>query len=182
MLKTLLNSTSNFWLDNVGVFISSFITIIGFIVTYFLTRRGLKDELDKTKSNKSIELMQEIPYKLMTFLDNASTNNVEAGLNSFKLIISTVCAYGSIQSVKILTNYQATIYAQNFKDSKILFAYLGLLISQIKYDITGEIMSPTTWLIVKINDYSKVQKEIEQMVNELIDKLDLDKRFKVTEK
>lgn len=61
----------------------------------------------------------------------------------------------------------------------MLFAYLGLLISQIKFDITGEIMSPESWLIIKITDYSKIQNNIAKTINALVDKNKLDKRFKI---
>lgn len=40
-------------------------------------------------------------------------------------------------------------------------------------------MSPESWLIIKINDYHKIQKDIVNMINHLVDVNSLDKRFKV---
>lgn len=183
MFYMLLTNTTNtdVWSENVGVFISSAITILGFIVTYFLSRKNLKDEIQKTKGNKAIELMQEVPYELLGFLRGLGKSDMEEALNKLNKVISTVCAYGSPSAVKILEEYQKEIYSQSpaNKDINPLFAYLGLLISQIKFDITGEIMSPESWLKIKIKDYSKIQKDIAIAINRLVDENNLDKRFKV---
>lgn len=150
------NSDTDFWSENAGVIISSVITIIGFIVTYLLTSKNLKDEIQKTKGNKAIELMQEIPYELLQFINGLGKLAANEAVNKLNKVITTICAYGSPSAVKILEEYQKEIFNNGGKDTKILFAYLGLLISQIKFDITGEIMSPESWLIIKINDYHKI--------------------------
>lgn len=40
-------------------------------------------------------------------------------------------------------------------------------------------MSPESWLIIKIKDYSKIQNDIAKTINTLVDKNKLDKRFKI---
>ena len=40
-------------------------------------------------------------------------------------------------------------------------------------------MSPESWLIIKIKDYSRFQKDIIKIINTLVDKNKLDKRFKI---
>ena len=181
MFHILLANTSdtNFWSENIGVFISSAITIVGFVVTYFLTRKNLKDEIQKTQGNKAIELMQEVPYELLEFINGLGKWSGQDALNKLNKVISTVCAYGSPSAVKILEEFQKEILYKEDKDTKALLAYLGLLISQIKFDITGEIMSPESWLIIKIKDYSRFQKDIIKIINTLVDKNKLDKRFKI---
>lgn len=181
MLNLLLTNTTdtNFWSENIGVFISSLITIVGFVVTYLLTSKNLKDEIQKTKGNKAIELMQEVPYELLEFINGLGKLSEQEALNKFNKVISTVCAYGSPSAVKILEEYQKEVFSKKPKDSNVLFAYLGLLISQIKFDITGEIMSPESWLIIKIKDYTRIQNDIAKTMNTLVDKNKLDKRFKI---
>lgn len=181
MFNALLTNTTtnNFWLDNIGVFISSAITIIGFIITYILTSKNLKDEMQKTKGNKAIELMQEVPYELLEFINNLGKISEEENLKGFNKVILTICAYGSPESVKILEGYQKEVVCKTLTDSKILFAYLGLLISQIKFDITGKIMSPESWLIIRIKDYTETRKDIVERINNLITQNNLDKRFKI---
>lgn len=181
MLNLLLTNTTdtNFWSENIGVFISSLITIVGFVVTYLLTSKNLKDEIQKTKGNKAIELMQEVPYSLLEFINGLGKLDEKEALNNFNKVISTICAYGSPKAVKLLEGYQKEVFNKTSPNPNILFAYLGLLISQIKFDITGEIMSPESWLIIKIKDYTRIQNDIAKTMNNLVDKNKLDKRFKI---
>ena len=89
MLNLFLTNTTdtNFWSENIGVFISSLITIVGFVVTYFLTSKNLKDEIQKTKGNKAIELMQEVPYELLEFINGLGKLSEQEALNKFNKVI-----------------------------------------------------------------------------------------------
>ena len=57
---------------------------------------------------------------------------------------------------------------------------LSLLISQIKYDLTGEVINPEFWFIMKIKDYysSNINKTICQLINQDVDELNLLYKFK----
>ena len=58
----------------------------------------------------------------------------------------------------------------------MLFA---LLITQLKYEISDEIISPESWYKLKINDYETERESFVGKLNETIKKLDLNKKFLV---
>lgn len=63
--------------------------------------------------------------------------------------------------------------------NKTVLVLLNIIVFQIKYDITGEIIDPTNCLKLKIRDYKDVLKpSISNNVNELIN-MKLIKKFKV---
>lgn len=170
-----------FLTENSGVLISGTITIIGFIVTYFMTKKNLKDEVHKIKQNKSIELMQRIPFEILEYFDSIKNANSDDLLLKLQNIISQVYAYGSVDAIKTLVAFQTLNYHINEVENKTdLLILLSILVSQIKYDITGEIINPTNWLKIKIRDYKEtLEPLISNNVNVLINKYELNKKFKV---
>ena len=61
---------------------------------------------------------------------------------------------------------------------KALAAY-SLLITQLKYDLTAEVISPESWFMLRITDYEKKQEEIKSEINNIVDNLRLNKLFHV---
>lgn len=172
----LVNSTSSFFVENIGIIISSLITIVGFLVTYFLNRKNFIDELNKFKSNKSIELMQDVPHNLVQLLDLLKTNPSEAVQLQNNTLL-TICAYGSKDAAIIAEQLMQNTYS-GFKNPIDAIAYIALLISQVKFDITGYVVLPTSWLKIKIKDYSKSSENIIDSINKIIDDNKLNKSFK----
>ncbi len=170
-----------FLAENFGALISGIVTIIGFIVTYIMTKKNLKDEVHKIKQNISIELMQKIPFEILEYFDSLKKANSDELLLKLQSIMSQVYAYGSVNAIKTLVAFQTINYhikeMENKTDTLIL---LSILVSQIKYDITGEIIDPTNWLKIKIRDYKEtLEPSISANVNFLIDKYELNKKLKV---
>ena len=64
------------------------------------------------------------------------------------------------------------------KKWEALVAY-ALLITQIKYDLTSEVISPESWFKMKITDYETLRPVAIKMINELVDSLNLNKEFMV---
>ena len=54
----------------------------------------------------------------------------------------------------------------------------SMLITQIKYDLIGEIISPLTYAKIKLTDFPRLENEFYIKINEIIDELNLNKEFK----
>lgn len=158
---------------------NTFVTIAGFIVTYILTKKNFKDEIIKNKISVNVENVRELPYRICKIMDcyimilNIDKENIEEeekktkkekyqeGLNEeFVDILSNVLCYGSKDAIDIAIKMQTLSYSMNYsKDEKIgydLLAVYSLLITQIKYDLTSEIISPESWFKLRLTDYSKL--------------------------
>lgn len=59
--------------------IGTIVTIlIGFIVTYLLTKRNLKGEIPKTKTAIGLEKMEDVPFLLLNMLDQMKDGTMKA--------------------------------------------------------------------------------------------------------
>lgn len=54
-----------------------------------------------------------------------------------------------------------------------------LLVTQIKFDVTGDAVSPELWYKMKINDHHKNKIKIKIANNEIVSELHLNKNFKI---
>ena len=97
-------------------------------------------------------------------------------------ILSKVLAYGSRNAVDIAILLQRLSYGlkEGAEEGrwKALAAF-SLLITQLKYDLTLEVISPESWFKLRITDYEKMQDEIRREINFIIDELGLSKEFRV---
>ena len=60
-----------------------------------------------------------------------------------------------------------------------MFAFYTLILSQIKYDLTGEVVKPSSILKIKIKDFYTTDKldNYHEEINLIIEKLKLNKDF-----
>lgn len=159
------------------------ITIIGFIVTYFLTKKNILAELTKIKRNSMVENLQDVPMSICNFLDFLLYKQNEKDFqrklqDKFLPIMNKILSYGSSDAIKILSHIQQIgFHPEKVADKSIVVNYYALLISQIKYDISSEIILPNTWLKMKLTDYSSQEQKINSQINEIVLKLNLNKKF-----
>ena len=156
---------------NWELIVSACINIFGFVVTYFLTTKSLKDEIQKSKVSISLEKMSEIPYKLTNILNTMSKKQID--IEEYTELLSLIYSYCSEKAILITTEFQRLNYEIARKGDKVSkeerykpLALLTLLITQIKYDLTMEIVNPELWFIMKINDYqtSKLDDVIKEQI------------------
>ena len=169
--------------EHLDAIVTVIITIIGFVVTITMTKKSFKNEIKKSKIALASEQIQTLPYDICQLMDDMINGNEDGNvLERYRSILSKVLAYGSSQSVKIAIKMQRMSYAlestPNDDRMTILVAY-SLLITQMKYDLTSEIISPESWFQLRIKDYDKSQAEIRKSINDLIKQLDLNNEFKV---
>ena len=161
--------------------VTGIISIIGFIVTNHSMKKNFKNELLKEKTTVHIEKMSEMPLhilELMEKMTNGPSN--QDVLDEFKSILNNVCAYGSVQAIKIASTMQSENYqyanTDQFNTYRALSFY-ALLITQIKYDVTGIINGPDMWYEMKLTDYQKMKEDIKQENNKIVKELNLNKGF-----
>lgn len=165
--------------------IPSTVTVIGFIITIYLNRIGLKDEISKVQQNISLDKIAEVPYEISEMLTSISKGELD--VDAYSSITSKVVAYGSAEAVSILEAMQKYTYSLNGKASEVkgkefdIIIYTALLLSQIKLDLTGKIIKPLSWIRIRINDADLIGNIISKRINELINENDFEKQFLVKE-
>lgn len=98
-------------------------------------------------------------------------------------LYNTIYAYGSPTAIKIVSKMQSTNYilAQgSIEEEKwAVLAYMILLVTQVKKDVTTVTVNPKYWLQMRITDYVTHNKDIDKAINNAVDELKLDKDFKI---
>ena len=150
------------------------VTAIGFIVTYFMTKKNFRDEIKKEKISIATESIQSLPYEFCELMSKTIKGSIDP--KEYEKLLSKVIAYGSNDAIKIAIAMQRNAYQKSGKNPIVFFS---LLITQLKYDLTSEIISPESWCLLKINDYDTTKDKTKAQINEIIEELDLNKKFKV---
>lgn len=168
----------------ISTVITSIITVIGFAITYNMNKRNYKEELKNSKATLNIEKLQSIILDVSNLLNNP--NNIDPEM--YKLLISNILSYGSLDAIKIFTYLQTNLYniksteqeanAENNSQLVLTITAYCLLITQIKYDLTGEILPPLSYAKIKLTDFKKLENDFYIKNNEIVDELDLNENFK----
>lgn len=146
--------------------IPSIVTIIGFVVTYFVTQRNFKNEVKKSKTSIAIEKLQKAAHVLIAENHKITKSTDKKNLD-FVFVFEDLILYGSKDLVKIAIDYQTHDYNKN----DIIF-FNALLCSQLKYESIGEYLDPVAFLKHTTKDYKvhftdeQVKYKINKIVNE----------------
>lgn len=167
--------------------IPSTVTIIGFIITIYLNNKSVKDEVKKVQSSIALSKITDVPFELAEMMSNIT--NGKFGLEEYSQIISRIIGYGSNDAVKILERMQQFMYVyydeNGVKDEKRKFdviIYVSILISQIKLDLTSQVISPLSWIKIRIKDYEILKDTVIKRVNEIVKENTFNSLFIVEEK
>lgn len=174
-----------------SVGIPAVISIVGFIITIFTLKKNFQNELVKQKANVQLEKMSVMPYEILALMQemiNAGKekenvdfqNKLEEKMN---WIFSSIYAYGSSMAIHILAsmqseNYQNAVTPEN-ADTYRAMAFHVLLTAQIRFDITGEIVSPEEWFKMKLTDFQANREMFKAANNRLVDDLNLNNKFEM---
>ena len=165
--------------------ITILITVLGFIITYFMTNKNFKDEIRKDKIALASQEIQTLPYDICQLMDTMlkdKTKNPDLFVKEYGMILSKVLAYGSRDAVKIAIKMQQMSYTSTNKPNEerfpILAAY-ALLITQLKYDLTSEVISPESWFQLRMTDYNVLRPNMKNNINSIVSELSLSKSFLV---
>ena len=161
------------------------VTILGFIISYIMTSRNLKDEIKKDKISLATQTIYTLPYDICQLMDDIIKNknkNPQDFVEKYGMMLSKVLSYGSKEAIKIAVKMQQLSYDAEGKTTEerlpLLAAY-ALLITQLKYDLTSEIISPECWFEMRMKDYSTIKTSMKNALNSLIDELKLNHDFTV---
>ncbi len=103
------------------------------------------------------------------------TSDFRRSFDEMRELQNKVCSYGSKEAIVLLAEMQKIVYSNQDKlaegkgDDKLV-AYFILLAGQIRYDVTGEAISPLYWYEININDFSKHKDKYKCYNNEIVKK------------
>lgn len=104
-------------------------------------------------------------------------------LNKMTKLYNTIYAYGSVNAIKIVSSMQKINYslrADSTNEEKwIIMAHMILLASQVKKDVTNITVNPQKWFEMKITDYETNRQVFDPLINRVVEKLELDEKFKI---
>ena len=163
--------------DNIG----QIFTIFGFLATFFITKYSCKKEIDKLRKAKMMEKIEDIPMDILNlmygFEKNQSDAFIKQSVNELAKIMHKIIAYCGKDSVKIASYIQEISYNKSFKNYELLCSY-SILVSQLKFDLTGEYVSPEFYFKIKYKDYKvSMEQQIKKDINKIIKKLNISKKF-----
>lgn len=164
--------------------ITALVTIIGFVVTYFLNKRNFKEEVKKQKVNVNLEKIVDLPYKIQVLMDTIlEKKGNKTILSSFKELMTSIFAYGSKDAIALVTSMQEVNYAitenPNNVDKNEVIAYYILLLCQVKYDLTEIEVNPQYWYRMRLTDYTKMKPSLDKSTNKIVERLGLSPFLKV---
>lgn len=155
----------------------SIITVLGFLFTFLITKYSCKNDIEKLRREKMMEKIDNIPMKLLNIMGKIEEKDNDKRLLEFTEIMNGVISYCSKNSVKIVAYIQENIYQGNFKTWDLLGAY-SILISQLKYELIGEYVSPKFYFKIKFKEHDlETAANIKTEVNKIVRKLNLSKKL-----
>ena len=170
-----------FLINNLDVFV----TILGFFITYKLTTKTFGNEIKKSKIDQNVEAIHSLPLELcnmMSKIQKSQGSKNTVSVSEYESLMTKIFAYGSKDSVAIAIEIQQTFYRVNKTGEdcgQYLLVLFSLLITQLKYEISDEIISPESWFKLKINDYDTVREKMIDKINHVVKTLELNKKFMV---
>ena len=168
------------------IFISNLdvvVTIFGFCITYKLTTKNFSNEIRKSKIDHNVEEIHSLPLELcnmMSKIQQSKGNKNSVSASEYEKLMTKIFAYCSKDSVTLAVEIQQTFYKINKTNEdygQYLLVLFALLITQLKYEISDEIISPESWYKLKITDYETSRDTMVDEINQTIKNLDLNKKF-----
>lgn len=176
-------------IEIISLCVPAAISIIGFIITIFTMKKNFQNELAKQKANIQLDKMAAIPYEILDLMQRitdigkgkATPQEQRKVAEKMDWIFSSIFAYGSSTAIMILAsmqseNYKNSIFSEKTDQYREL-AFFVLLAVQIRFDITGIVVSPEAWFKMQIQNFQTAHSQIKEANNCLVKELKLDKRF-----
>lgn len=176
MEKVYLVSDTNEIIEWFKIILPVIITIIGFVVNFFVMRGSIRKEIESKKTNIYLNELSKIPYELILLMESMLKNvNNQKRTDKFIDLMAIIFSYGTKEAIKIaasMQEYNYTVQDSN-KDGNKIMAYFILLTCQIKYDLTGIEINPESWYKIKLTDYGIVRENLDKVTNQIVKDLQL---------
>ena len=137
-----------FIMSHLDAIITIITTTVGFIVTFLLTKKSFKDEVKKNKIAIGADAMKTIPFELCQMMNRMAGQKTGKpfSVEEYSELLSRILSYGSKDAVSLAVHMQQLAFSnKDGQDEKKKWEALvtyALLITQIKYDLTSEVISP----------------------------------------
>lgn len=189
-LRILENSGFD-WLSFFAIIIPSIVSILGFLISTNTNKKNFNKELEKYKNTIAVEKGKEILELLIKIAPFNPNQKNQIDKKDLIRLQNNILAYGSLDLNKLFEEYQQINYktsyncTENLKSSGEfyeMFAYFFLMILQIKFDITNIALNPKIIARMFMTDYDDqlgFQIGLKNSVDKIVDKLDLNKAFKI---
>jgi hypothetical protein len=161
----------------ISAMIPALISIIGFIATNRSVKRDFKNEILKQRNEIALNKMATMPMRILellgTIIETGGQNEELA--KEFDGFMNEVYAYGSENAIALISKIQKDnmFFGDNVADRNLY----ELLATQIKYDVTGIIVSPEKWYEMRMNDYEINREKMRLANNNVVKMFELNKRF-----
>lgn len=167
----------------ISAMIPALISIIGFIATNRSVKRDFKNEILKQRNEIALNKMATMPMRILellgTIIETGGQNEELA--KEFDGFMNEVYAYGSENAIALISKIQKDnmFFGDNVADRNLyeLIAMYILLATQIKYDVTGIIVSPEKWYEMRMNDYEINREKMRLANNNVVKMFELNKQF-----
>lgn len=171
----------NFIRDNIAV-ITCLITILGLYLNNRNLKQTFKNDFSKIHRERFLEEMGGLSHEVVDVMQEimeagSDDSKVKKSVENLKNVENKILAHGSAKAIDICCCAQQNVY-KGGSPAKTL-AILSLLICQLRYDLSGEVLSYESWFKMKLNDYddAKMKKEIAVYAAEVVKKMKLNKGF-----
>lgn len=162
------------------IWLSPAVTVVGLGVTWYLTTKTIKKEVEHKKVNIALDKLVDVPSELLHLFESMGKKTKEKDTKDYtedfmKLVVK-IFTYGKEDAIKIAASMQEYNYLNSEQESfspYIVMAYYILLICQIKYDLTGIEINPEYWYKIKLKDYEKVRLDLKDATNKIVKDLNL---------
>lgn len=166
--------------EYLNIIIPASVTIIGFMVTYYLTKRNFKEEISKQKISILLGEMSMVPMEILGLMDKIlDKKDSKIILSDFKSLMARIFAYGTKDAIALVSNMQELNYRiasdPETADKSKIIAYYILLVCQIKYDLTGIKINPEYWYKMRLTDYINMRVNLVNANNEVVKNLKLER-------
>lgn len=160
------------------------ITIIGFIISGTLQRDTFRNDIKKIQEEKVYSKIENLPYELLKIMRSIfeSKDDTDKIINATRRLLDLedkIVAYGSMDAIAICCYIQEGIYLRRLVNPFEIMSAFGLLISQLKKDLSNKTMAPDVFYRITINDYEQQKRKIIDFSNGIIAELRLDTGFRL---
>ena len=172
-----------FFENHADAIITSVITIFGFIITIIISRNSIRNEIRKEKIANSNRVIQDLPFEICKLLNTATHNSKAFKVSDYSSIIDRVLSYGSKPAVLVVVFIQQLSFMKE-KESDFgikLMALFCLLITQLKYDLTDEIIPPDSWMRMRLTDFDSSKENMRATINLFVREIGLKKEFLISD-
>lgn len=166
-----------------GALIAAAVTLVGFVVNYFVTKREIAAAVENMKAGQALDKMADFPGRVMSLIERIR-KEADSSDNAvlYAEVFSDIYAYGSCDAVRIIVYLQQKNYAVG-KGEAVADAYwevmacMALLVSQLKFDCTGQVVPAVYWFQLKMTDFDACRKDIADAVGRVVKVLGLNRGF-----